>query len=89
MNYLFLIPPAFRNVFFGLIVLVLLAGVPAAWANLPGGGTGTGGSVTLVDNGNGTVTMANGIVSIVFTKTGAQINNIYSHISQINFTSRS
>lgn len=56
---------------------VWLIVVPAVWANIPGGGTGTGAAVTLTDNGNGTVTIANGIVSIVFTKTGAQINNIY------------
>jgi len=76
-NHLFLIPPAVRNLYARLIALFWLAFASAALANLPGGGTGTGASVTLVDNGNGTVTMANGIVSIVFTKTGAQINNIY------------
>ncbi|MGH7953173.1 MAG: hypothetical protein ACREFE_14830 [Limisphaerales bacterium] len=46
-------------------------------ANLPGGGT-NGANVTLVDNGS-TVTMANGIVSILCTKSGATIN-------QINYT---
>jgi autotransporter-associated beta strand protein len=50
-----------------------------AFANVPGGGTGTGPNVTLVDNGNGTVTMANGIVSIVITKADATIH-------QINYT---
>ncbi len=48
-------------------------------ANLPGGGTGTGPNVTVVDNGNGTVTMANGTVSLLITKSGATIN-------QINYT---
>src|SRR5205823_2922713 len=50
-----------------------------AFANVPGGGTGTGPNVTLVDNGDGTVTMANGIVSIVITKADATIH-------QINYT---
>ncbi|HTR41800.1 MAG TPA: polysaccharide lyase family protein [Pseudomonadales bacterium] len=50
-----------------------------AMANLPGGGTGNGPSVTLVDNGDGTVTMANGIVSIHINKTSAVID-------QINYT---
>jgi autotransporter-associated beta strand protein len=48
------------------------------FANLPGGGTGTGASVTLTDNGT-TVTLANGLVSILCTKAGATIN-------QINYT---
>ncbi len=47
-------------------------------ANIPGGGTGTGANVTLTDNGS-TVTIANGIVSILCTKSGASIN-------QINYT---
>jgi rhamnogalacturonan endolyase len=48
-------------------------------ANIPGGGTGSGPNVTVVDNGNGTVTMANGVVSILVNKSGASI-------SQINYT---
>ena len=48
------------------------------FANIPGGGTGTGADVTLVDNGS-TVTIANGTVSILCTKSGATIN-------QINYT---
>ena len=43
-------------------------------ANVPGGGT-NGANVTLTDNGS-TVTLANGIVSIVCTKSGATINHI-------------
>jgi rhamnogalacturonan endolyase len=50
-----------------------------AFANIPGGGTGTGANVTVTDNGDGTVTMANGIVSIHIVKSGASIN-------QINYT---
>ena len=60
--------------FFGLLIPVV-----TVFANIPGGGTGTGSNVTVVDNGNGTVTMANGVVSIVVYKSGASI-------SQINYT---
>jgi len=56
----------------------LVAAVPV-FANVPGGGTGTGPNVTLVDNGDGTVTMANGIVSIHINKTSAVVD-------QINYT---
>lgn len=55
---------------------LLLAGGPAL-ANVPGGGT-NGPNVTLTDNGS-TVTLANGIVSILCTKASGTIN-------QINYT---
>ena len=63
----------------GLLCLISATGVLAA--NIPGGGTGTGPNVTLVDNGS-TVTISNGIVSIVCTKSSAvigQINYIYNN----------
>jgi len=60
------------------LILFLLLGNPA-WANIPGGGTGTGPAVTLVNNGNGTWTMANGIVAIVCYTNSATI-------TQINYT---
>ncbi len=47
-----------------------------ASANNPGGGTGTGANVTLVDNGDGTVTVANGIVAINIGKANARLNSI-------------
>jgi fibronectin type 3 domain-containing protein/regulation of enolase protein 1 (concanavalin A-like superfamily) len=64
----------------GMIALcgLLLSIIPAN-ANIPGGGTGTGPNVTVTDNGDGTVTMANGVVSIHVVKSGASIN-------QINYT---
>jgi len=65
------------RVLVGLLAWLSAAG-PAV-ANLPGGGTGTGPAVTLVNNGNGTVTMANGIVSLVITAADA-------NIGQINYT---
>jgi fibronectin type 3 domain-containing protein len=66
--------------FFFTFVLMLLSGgmLQTALANIPGGGTGTGSNITVTDNGT-TVTMANGIVSILCTKSGATIN-------QINYT---
>ncbi|HEX9046941.1 MAG TPA: hypothetical protein VF988_07925, partial [Verrucomicrobiae bacterium] len=59
------------------LVFLWLAAASAD-ANIPGGGSGTGANVTLTDNGT-TVTLANGIVSILCTKSGATIN-------QINYT---
>ncbi len=49
-----------------------------ASANVPGGGTGSGANVTLKDNGS-TVTIGNGIVSILCSKSGG-------NITQINYT---
>lgn len=68
-----LIKPGLRTV---LLLLVFPVG-NLVLANIPGGGTGTGPDVTVTDNGDGTVTMANGIVSIVVTKSGASIHQIY------------
>jgi hypothetical protein len=53
--------------------LMLAALTGNARANIPGGGTGTGANVSLVDNGNGTVTMANGLVTALIEKSTAQI----------------
>lgn len=61
-----------------LAVFGCLVAVVPAFANIPGGGTGTGPDVTLTDDGS-TVTMANGIVTIVCTKSSAIL-------SQINYT---
>ena len=44
--------------------IALLFSPTLASANVPGGGTGKGPDVTVTDNGDGTVTMANGVVSI-------------------------
>ncbi len=61
-------------------VALLLSGLAAASANLPGGGTGKGPDVSVRDNGYGTVTMANGIVSIVIvTRTGSLDSAVYVH----------
>jgi rhamnogalacturonan endolyase len=63
----------------GLLMLSGLVLTIPAFANLPGGGTGTGPDVSVTDNGDGTVTMANGVVSIHIVKNGASIN-------QMNYT---
>jgi autotransporter-associated beta strand protein len=60
-----------------MLRLLLCAGLLAAspvFANLPGGGT-NGANVTLTDNGS-TVTLANGVISIVVTKADASIHTI-------------
>ena len=51
---------------------LLLQAIPVN-ANIPGGGTGAGPDVTLTNNGDGTVTMANGIVTAVIGISGSQI----------------
>ena len=55
---------------------ILLLAQPLG-ANVPGGGTGAGPNVTLADNGS-TVTLANGLVSILCDKV--------ANITQINYT---
>ncbi len=63
----------------GCLVASWLFVATGCFANIPGGGTGAGPDVTLVDSGT-TVTIANGIVSILCTKSGATINQInYTH----------
>ena len=54
---------------------VILTGVTSAFANLPGGGHRQGPNVTVVDNGDGTVTMGNGIAEIVIVKATSRLNS--------------
>src|SRR5579871_1862200 len=61
-----------------LLSFILLLMGSRVFANIPGGGT-NGPSVTLTDNGDGTVTIANGTVSIHCNKSSAVID-------QINYT---
>src|SRR3954451_22807987 len=68
-----------RAALLGFLTLVLTAvasGPNAAGANRPGGGTGEGPDVTVTDNGDGTVTMANGIVSIVIVKKTSRLDAV-------------
>ena len=73
-----------------LAVFGCLVAVVPVFANLPGGGTGTGPNVTLVDNGDGTVTMANGIVSILIAKADATIqpNQLYLQQQRLHQTTQ-
>jgi autotransporter-associated beta strand protein len=75
------IPFTMRSLLYKLaIALLFLSSAFVAFAKIPGGGDGTGPNVAIiVNNGNGTVTMSNGIVSILCTTAGATIN-------QINYT---
>ena len=57
--------------------MLLTLACPSLHANNPGGGNGTGPDVTVVNNGNGTVTMANGSVAIVITTGSATLYDIY------------
>lgn len=58
-------------------LLVVLAYYPhPASGNAPGGVNGTGSNVTVTDNGDDTVTMANGIASIVIVKKTARLNSV-------------
>ncbi len=62
------------------LALALALGPRIACANIPGGGTGAGPDVTVTDNGDGTATMANGLVSIVIVKKTARLNAVtYTH----------
>ena len=56
-------------------MLALFAASFPASANIPGGGSGSGPAVTLTDNGS-TATIANGIVTLVCTKSSATISQI-------------
>ncbi len=61
------------------VALALWSDPRAALANVAGGGNGTGPNVTVVDNGDGTVTMANGIVSVSLLPPT-------SHITSVKYT---
>jgi rhamnogalacturonan endolyase len=68
-----------RSALAGVLMLLLAAGIDgpsAAGASRPGGGTGEGPDVAVTDNGDGTVTMANGIVSIVIVKKTSRLNEV-------------
>ncbi len=65
---------AFLRLILGAFGLVFGSLHPAQ-ANIPGGGTGSGPNITLTGTGT-TATMSNGTVSIVMTKSSAQITAI-------------
>jgi rhamnogalacturonan endolyase len=60
-----------------LEILVLASTPLAVVANIAGGGAGEGPNVTVLDNRDGTVTLGNGLVSIVIVKETARLNALY------------
>jgi rhamnogalacturonan endolyase len=63
------------SIFTKLFIFMTLPLIPAiTWANVAGGGTGTGANVTVTTNGTN-VTLANGIVSFVINTTNGNITN--------------
>jgi len=60
---------------FGGGALLLLLGPATSRANIPGGGTGAGANVTLSSTGT-TATLSNGIISILCTKSSANVTQI-------------
>jgi rhamnogalacturonan endolyase len=63
-----------------LLVVTLAMVAPPASANVAGGGTGQGPDVTVTDHHDGTVTLANGIVSILIDTKRARLDRIaYTH----------
>ncbi len=71
-----LVARALRRI--GVLVALVAGwiGATSVFANLPGGGTGTGGNVTLTTS-SGTTTLSNGIISIPITQSNANITHIY------------
>ena len=63
-----------------LLALTLVMVPRSTLANVAGGGTGQGPNVTVVDHNDGTVTLANGIVSIVIDTKKARLDRVtYTH----------
>ncbi len=66
--------------FLNLLAIALSFAPQMACANIPGGGTGAGPNVTVIDNGDGTVALANGLVSILIVKNSGRLNAVtYTH----------
>ena len=63
------------KIIFSFSVICLFMTALPSFANVPGGGNGTGGNVTVTDNG-GTVVLANGIVSVTINKSNGNITNL-------------
>src|ERR1039458_4655199 len=63
-----------QKIIFSSGLLFFLATAFPSFANVPGGGTGTGANVTVTQTGNNVV-LANGIVSFTINITNANITN--------------
>jgi rhamnogalacturonan endolyase len=65
---------------FNVAVLTLIASSGFAFGNLPGGGTGTGPDVTAKSDPDGTITLDNGIATVVIHPASASIASLlYTH----------
>lgn len=67
--------------------LAMLLGAPASYANLPGGGTGTGPDVSLTDNGS-TVVLDNGTIRATLVKSNARVSSLLFRGVQMVATDR-
>src|SRR5947209_2428341 len=66
-----------------LLMVAVALWPPLALANVAGGGTGQGADVTVVDHHDGTVTLANGIVSLLIDTKKARFDRVtYTHHNQ-------
>ena len=71
-----LLDSAFKVILHILLNLALIFGPDMAAANTAADGTGAGPDVTVTDNGDETVTMTNGIASIVIVKKTGRLNSV-------------
>ena len=66
--------------FMNLAILTLILSSGFAFANAPGGGTGTGSDVTAKSNPDGTITLDNGIATLVINPVSGSIASLlYTH----------
>src|SRR3954466_14908360 len=66
----------FKTFHFIFLSLAMTSSLATASANTAADGTGAGPNVTVRDNGDDTVTMANGIASIVIVKKTGRLNSV-------------
>src|SRR3982750_493492 len=71
-----LLDSALRTIHLILVATVLLLARHNTSANSARDGTGAGPNVTVADNGDGTVTMTNGIASVVMVKKTGRLNSL-------------
>ena len=69
-----------RRVAIFLTVFCVTSSDEVAWANQPGGGNGTGPDVTAKNNPDGTITLDNGIATLVINPVSASVASLlYTH----------
>ncbi len=69
-------PKSSLRLFLTALLAALVFAPFLASANNAGGGNGTGPDVTVKDNGDGTVTMANGIVSVLIETAASRVKSV-------------